>query len=94
MFKRHCSFILPVQINQDAVYALARMVVYPAIPANKVPTCLAKTYGPEVIWQILCMTHPVQLRRNALVSLWSKRAGPSRPTEGSFASLFPTVAMT
>jgi hypothetical protein len=40
------------------------------------------------------MTHPVQLRRNSLVSPCSKRAGLPRPTEGSSASLSPTVATT
>jgi hypothetical protein len=43
-----------LELNQnlshpDAVYALARIVVYSAIPSNKVTTCLGKTYGPEVI---------------------------------------------
>ena len=47
-----------------------------------------------VLWQTLRMTHPVQLRRNPLVLPCRKRAGPCRPTEGSSASSFHTVAMT
>jgi hypothetical protein len=46
-----------------------------------------------VLWRTLHMTHPVQLRLNPLVSPCRKRAGPRRPTEGSFASLSHTAAM-
>jgi hypothetical protein len=35
--------------HADAVYALARIVLYSGIPSNKITTCLGRTYGPEVI---------------------------------------------
>jgi hypothetical protein len=43
-----------LELNQklthaDAVYALARVVLYSGIPSDKVATCLGRTYGPEVI---------------------------------------------
>jgi hypothetical protein len=47
-----------------------------------------------VQWQTLPITHPVQLRRKPRVSPCSRQAGLPHPTEGSFASLFHTVAMT